>query len=84
MVRDVATQVRTIATAISEVEIGNKRIAEAVNIVEGLSRDASAEAENVSAATEEQSASMQEIASSSQALAKLAQDLQVAVAKFRI
>ena len=84
MVRDVATQVRTIAEAIAEVEIGNRRIADSVGIVEGLSRDASAEAENVSAATEEQSASMQEIASSSQALAKLANDLQVAVAKFRI
>ncbi len=84
MVRDVLTQVRTIATAISEVATGNKRIAEAVGIVEGLSRDASAESENVSAATEEQSASMQEIASSSQALAKLAQDLQIAVSKFRI
>ena len=84
MVRDVATQVRTIAEAIAEVEIGNRRIADSVGSVEGLSRDASAEAENVSAATEEQSASMQEIASSSQALAKLANDLQVAVAKFRI
>ena len=84
MVRDVATQVRTIAEAIAEVEIGNRRIADSVGIVEGLSRDASAEAENVSAATEEQSASMQEIASSSQALAKLASDLQLAVAKFKI
>ncbi len=83
-VRDVANQVRTIAEAIAEVEIGNRRIADAVGVVEGLSRDASAEAENVSAATEEQSASMQEIASSSQALAKLAQDLQIAVAKFKI
>ena len=84
MVRNVATQVHTIATSISEVATGNKRIAEAVGIDEVLSRDASAEAENVSAATEEQSASMQEIASSSQALAKLAQDLQIAVSKFKI
>jgi methyl-accepting chemotaxis protein len=52
--------------------------------VERLSRQASGEAENVSAATEEQSAAMEEIASSSHALAKLAQDMQVAVSRFKV
>ena len=84
MVRDVAAQVRQISTSLSEVAAGNHRIAESVGVVERLSRDASAESENVSAATEEQSASMEEIASASHALAQLAQDLQVAVQRFKI
>ena len=67
-----------------EAAVGSQRIVSSIKEVENLSRDAAAESENVSAATEEQSASMQEIAASSQALAKLAEDLQLAVAKFRI
>jgi methyl-accepting chemotaxis protein len=84
MVRDVAAQVRQISTALSEVEAGNRRITDSVSVVERLSRQASGEAENVSAATEEQSAAMEEIASSSHALAKLAQDMQVAVSRFKV
>ena len=83
-VRQVTDQVAIIATAINEAAAGAQRIVSSIKDVENLSRDAAAETQNVSAATEEQSASMEEIAASSQALAKLAQELQVAVAKFRI
>ena len=84
MVRDVTTQVRQISASLADVATGNKRIVQSVGVVESLSRDASAEAQNVSAATEEQSASMEEIASASQSLAILAQDLQKAVAQFKV
>ena len=77
-------QVGEISKALQEAAVGSQRIVSSIKEVENLSRDAAAESENVSAATEEQSASMEEIAASSQALAKLAQDLQTAVAKFRI
>ena len=84
MVGNVTTQVRKISTALSDVAKGNQRIVKSVGVVGNLSREASAESQNVSAATEEQSASMEEIASASQSLAILAQDLQRAVAQFKV
>ncbi len=80
----VSEQVAVIAKAVNEAAVGSQRIVTSIKEVEHLSRDAAAESENVSAATEQQSAAMQEIAASSQALAKLAEELQLAVAKFRI
>ena len=80
----VTEQVSVIAKAVNEAAVGSQRIVTSIKEVEHLSRDAAAESENVSAATEQQSAAMQEIAASSQALAKLAEELQLAVAKFRI
>ena len=82
-IRRVTEQVGIIAKAVNEAAVGSQRIVTSIKEVETLSRDAAAESQNVSAATEEQSASMQEIAASSQALAKLAEDLQMAVAKFK-
>ena len=73
-----------VAKAVNEAAADSQRIVSSIRGVGNLSRDAAAESQNVSAATEEQSASMEEIAASSQALAKLAQELQTAVAKFRI
>ena len=84
LVNEVVGQVGDISKALQKSAEGSRRIVAAITVVENLSRDAAAESQNVSAATEEQSASMEEIAASSQALAKLAQDLQTAVAKFRI
>ena len=80
----VTGQIQNISTALQEVATGSQKIVSSVRDVETVSKNLADEATNVSAATQEQSASMQEIASSSQALAKLANDLQVAVAKFRI
>ena len=77
-------EVEVIARSVHQAATGSQRIVVSIRAVENLSRDAAAEAENVSAATEEQSASMQEIAASSQALAKLAEELKVAVARFRV
>ena len=83
-INQVTEQVAVIAKAVNEAATGSQRIVSSIREVENLSRDAAAESQNVSAATEQQSASMQEIAASSQALAKLAEDLQRAVAKFKI
>jgi len=80
----VAEKIAVIAKAVDEAADGAHRIVGSIKEVENLSRDAAAESENVSAATEQQSASMEEIAASSHALAQLAQDLQTALAKFRI
>ncbi len=84
MVTEVNGQIKQISQAIQEMALGSQRIVEAVNRIDALSKKSSDEAQSVSAATEEQLASMEEIATSSEALAGLAQDLQAAVAKFRL
>lgn len=84
MVLEVSDQIKQISKAIQEMAMGSQRIVEAVNKIDGLSKKSAGEAQSVSAATEEQLASMEEIATSSRALATLAEDLQTAVAKFRV
>jgi methyl-accepting chemotaxis protein len=84
LVSQVSDQVREISAAIQQMASGSQQIVGAVKKIDTLSKASAGEAQSVSAATEEQLASMEEIATSSQALAKLAQDLQSAVARFRI
>lgn len=84
LVTQVSGQVKEISAAIQQMASGSQRIVNSVKRIDELSKTSAGESQSVSAASEEQLASMEEIASSSEALAKLAQDLQVAVAKFRI
>lgn len=84
LVSGVIGQVREISTALEGLAAGSQSIVSAVKNVERTSQDTSGEVQTVSAAVEEQSASMQEIASSSQALADLAEELKVAVEKFKV
>lgn len=84
LVTEVSSQVREISAAVQEMAGGSQQIVGSVRKIDTLSKSAAAESQSVSAAAEEQLASMEEIASSSQALAKLAEDLQVAVSKFRV
>ncbi len=84
LVSHVSGQVREISAAIQQMASGSQQIVGSVRKIDSLSKKSAGEAQSVSAATEEQLASMEEIASSSQSLAKLAQDLQSAVARFRV
>jgi methyl-accepting chemotaxis protein len=84
LVTQVSEQVSDISASIQQTASGSQQIFGAVKKIDTLSKRSSDEAQSVSAATEEQLASMEEIATSSEALAKLAQELQSAVAKFRI
>ncbi|MDR7869073.1 MAG: methyl-accepting chemotaxis protein [Sporomusaceae bacterium] len=84
LVTEVSSQVREISAAVQEMAGGSQQIVGSVRKIDTLSKSSAAESQSVSAAAEEQLASMEEIASSSQALAKLAEDLQVAVSKFRV
>ena len=72
------------SAAIQQLATGSQLIVDSVNKIDDLSKKSAGESQTVSAATEEQLASTEEIGSSSQALAKLAQDLQLAVTKFRV
>ena len=84
LVSEVSNQVREISASIQQMATGSQQIVGAVQKIDDLGKKTAGEVEGVSAAAEEQLASMEEIASSSQALAKLAQDLQTAVAAFRL
>ncbi len=79
-----ADRMREISASVQQMAGGSQRIVASVSTIDALSKSSASEAQGVSAAAEEQLASMEEIASSSQELARLAQDLQTAVAKFRL
>ncbi|MDR3560835.1 MAG: methyl-accepting chemotaxis protein [Negativicutes bacterium] len=84
LVTQVSGQVKEISAATQQIATGSQQIVGAVHKINQHSKTSAGEAQSVSAATEEQLASMEEIATSSEALAGLAQDLQAAVAKFRV
>jgi methyl-accepting chemotaxis protein len=84
LVTQVSDQVKEISAAIQQMATGSQQIVSSVKKIDELSKASAGESQSVSAATEEQLASMEEIAGASEALAKLAQDLQEAVAKFRV
>jgi len=84
LVTDVSAQVKQISAAIQEMATGSRQIVLSVRKIDEVSKKAAGEAQGVSAATEEQLASMEEISASSRALAMLAQELQTAVATFRL
>ncbi len=84
MVNVVSEQVRDISAAIEQMAGGSQHIVTSVKKIDEHSKRSAAESQSVSAATEEQLASMEEIAGASQSLAKLAQELQAAVARFRV
>ncbi|MDR3561441.1 MAG: methyl-accepting chemotaxis protein [Negativicutes bacterium] len=84
LVTQVSDQVKEISASIQQMASGSQQIVGSVKKIDELSKTSAGEAQSVSAAIEEQLASMEEIAGSSEALSKLAQDLQTAVAQFRV
>ena len=84
LVTEVSDQVKQMSGAIQQMATGSQQIVGSVKKIDALSKKSAGEAQSVSAATEEQLASMEEISTSSRALATLAQELQVAVARFHI
>jgi methyl-accepting chemotaxis protein len=84
LVGQVAGRVKEISAAMQQLAAGSQKIVDAVKQIDELGKKAAGDSQSVSAAAEEQLASMEEISSSSQALAKLSQDLQTAVAQFRM
>jgi methyl-accepting chemotaxis protein len=77
-------QIKSITESIDQMADSNQSLVITIQEIDAVSKHAAAESQTVSAATEEQSASIQEVASSSQSLATLANDLQAAVAKFKV
>ncbi len=83
-VLEVSEQIRQTAQAIDQVANGSQRIVASVEEIDSAAKKSAGQAENISAAAEQQSAGMEEIASSSRALAQLAQEMNLAISKFRI
>ncbi len=84
MSAEVSSRIAGISTAISEIAKGSEQIVTSVRDIETVGKQSAGQAENVSAAAEELTASMTEISTSSQSLAKMAQELQMAVDKFKL
>lgn len=84
LIMQVSVQVKDISSAIQQIVVGGQQAVSSVGAIDKLTRTAVEEAQTVSAAAEEQSASMEEIAASSQELSKMAENLQMAVMKFKI
>lgn len=84
MVREISAEVHEISAATEELTSGTQQVVGAAQQINRESRRAAEQTQTISAATEEQSASMEEIASASRHLANMAEDLQVAVRKFKI
>ncbi len=77
-------QIKSITKSIDQMASDNQALVATIQEIDAVSKHAATESQTVSTATEEQSASIQEVASSSQSLAILANDLQAAVAKFKV
>lgn len=80
----VSLQVKEISSAIQQLATRSREIVAAISQIEQVSQSFAGQTETVSAATEEQAASMEQIGASSQDLAKLAEDLLLAVNKFKM
>ncbi|MDF2566234.1 MAG: Methyl-accepting chemotaxis protein signaling domain protein [Massilibacillus sp.] len=79
-----SAEIAAISGSINMMADGSKDMLTSMQEIDEVSKNSAAEVQSVSAATEEQSASMQEIASASQSLAMLANELQSAIAKFKV
>lgn len=84
VVQTVVEQVKQVSQATQQLSAGSDRVVKAVESIAAITEESAAGAEEISASSEEQSASVQEIAASSESLAEMAQELQKAVASFRL
>jgi methyl-accepting chemotaxis protein len=80
---EVSNKVATMSEAVAGVATQAEGIAMEMNAIDDGAKKVSDQMQTVSASTEEQSASAEEIASASDALAQLAQDLQLALQRFK-
>lgn len=82
-VDQVSNQVQEISVTTHQMASSSQQVVASVREIETISRVNLGQTQTVSAATEEQTASIEQIASASESLAFMAQELQLAVSKFR-
>lgn len=83
MVSGINKQMMDINNSVNTVSYGAKRIVNAMDAIDSISRDTAEHTHSISAAAEEQSASNEEVASASASLANLAAEMQDATSKFK-
>ena len=84
LIEQANAEVTAISASMRQTVAGSRKIVKAVEDMQHVSKATSEQTQTVAAATEEQAASMEEIASSSRGLAHLAEELQVAVSRFKV
>lgn len=83
-VEQVAQQIQQVSAAAEEMAASTGRVVEGTQAVSRIAENTSAGTENITAATQEQTATMEEISASAQVLMDLANNLQEAVARFKL
>lgn len=84
MIAEVSDLTVGLQKTVAKITENNQQIVGVVDEIAGVSRDTAGETETISAATQQQAASMEEMSTASRSLAQLAQELQIAVSKFRV
>ncbi|KAB2329959.1 methyl-accepting chemotaxis protein [Cytobacillus depressus] len=83
-VKEVATEILDVSSAVQQMAASSEQILDAINIVNEVAAAAVTGTVEVSSATEEQLASMEEIAASSMALSKVAEELKSLIGEFKV
>lgn len=84
MVHDMSDEIHEILSAVEKITANTENIITSINLVEQESKSSAEQTQTVSAATEEQSAAVAEISATSQHLAQMAENLQLAIRKFKV
>lgn len=83
-VTNVSSQAQEVSAVVQQLNGGAQLMLTSIQHIAQVSEQAADNTQHIAAATEEQTASMEEVSASAQALAKMAEDLQAAVARFKV
>ncbi|NLY56355.1 MAG: methyl-accepting chemotaxis protein [Firmicutes bacterium] len=83
-IQQVVRQIQEVNDAAHHLSVNSEEMVKMVTSVAATAEESAAGAQEISASAEEQNASVQEIAGSAQALAQMAEQLQLAVRRFRL
>ncbi|PLS15941.1 methyl-accepting chemotaxis protein [Bacillus sp. M6-12] len=83
-VNGVTEQIEQVSASIQSMSAGTQQVVHSINEISKVANESASSTQGVLAATEQQVASMQEIAASANSLTKMADDLQTAIASFKI
>jgi methyl-accepting chemotaxis protein len=84
LVNELSSQIREISEAIQQMAVGSQEIVSSMNGADQISKSTATQTHSVLGSVEEQSTSIKEIAVSSYSLAKMAEELQIAISKFKL
>ncbi|MEW6660925.1 MAG: HAMP domain-containing methyl-accepting chemotaxis protein [Bacillota bacterium] len=83
-VENVAQQLAEVSRSTEELAKGSEEMVNAIKVIEEVTQQVAAASQEMASGTEEQSASIEEVAASADSLARLGQELQQAIAGFKL